>query len=82
MGYIAYVVVTDCEICKSGVSDFVHRISIKLRFGTWIFFRLQVKRSRSEDSSTRGPNSQDFCPFLLEDGRRSSFRNVVNFVEI
>jgi hypothetical protein len=34
--------------------------------------------SRSEASSTRGPDDLGFCPsFLPEDGRRSNFQNVV-----
>jgi hypothetical protein len=37
-----------------------------------------LKLSRSETSLTRGPNSQGFCySFLPEDGRISSFQNVV-----
>jgi hypothetical protein len=71
--------------CKSGFLDLsiVYILIEVLRFGSWIFFRLQVKRkdrnpSWSEASSTRGPNNYGFCPsFLPEDGRRSSFRNVV-----
>jgi hypothetical protein len=65
-------------ICKSGVLDFVHLLYFNKnlqRFGSWIFFRLQVKR-RIETLAV-GP----LPSFIDEDGRISSFRKV-NFIEI
>jgi hypothetical protein len=70
-------------ICKFCFLDFAHH----LYFSKITTFRKldllpssgnRTWTSRSETSSTRGPNSQPFCPsFLPEHGRRSSFRNVV-----
>jgi hypothetical protein len=57
-----------------------------LRFGRWIFFRLQVKRKDRNPSlrpglrlaQSGGPTARVSCPsFLPEAGRRSSFRNVI-----
>jgi hypothetical protein len=67
-------------------------ISIKLRCGSWILFRLQIEE---EGTLAVGPPASDLrpglrlaqpggptarvsvLPILLEDGRRSSFRNVI-----
>jgi hypothetical protein len=51
-------------ICKSGFLDFVHR----LYFNNITFRKL---------AGCWETNSFGFCPFLPEDGRRCSFRNVV-----
>jgi hypothetical protein len=59
-------------------------ISIKAQhFGSWIFFRLQVKRKDLPGlrlAQPGGPTDRVFVlPFLPEDGRISSFRNVILF---
>jgi hypothetical protein len=46
-----------------------------LHFGSWIFFRLQVKRK--DRTLAVGPPGWATLRPLPEDGRRSSFRNVV-----
>jgi hypothetical protein len=65
-------------MCKSGFLGFVHRLYFnKLqRLGSRIFFRIQVKKWLAQPG---GPTARVFVlPFFLpEDGRRSSFRNVV-----
>jgi hypothetical protein len=71
----------------------VHILIKLLRFGSWIFFRLRVKRGRTETLAVGLPGWASlnkittfrkldqleflFSPFLPEDWRRSSFRNVV-----
>jgi hypothetical protein len=60
-------------------------IAIKLCFRSWIFFRLQVNKkdlSRSVASSTRGPNSYDFCPFFFTWRRKKIQLPKQNFIEI
>jgi hypothetical protein len=57
-------------------------ISIKLQcFGSWFFFHLQVKGKRPPGlrlAQPGGPTARVSVLFLLtEDGKRSSFRNVV-----
>jgi hypothetical protein len=75
-------------ICNSILLGIVRvYILIKLlRFGSWIFLRLQVKRGRTETPgwaslrpANQGAQQLGFLssPFLPEDGRWSSFRNVV-----
>jgi hypothetical protein len=54
-------------------------VCILLHFGSWIFFRLQVKRSPGlRLAEPGGPTARVFVlPFSSEDGRRSSFRNII-----
>jgi hypothetical protein len=49
-------------------------------FGSWIFFRLQVKR---KNRNPTGAQQLGFLfSFLSEDGGRSVFRNIVILIEI